>query len=101
MPYQSRLRATDEQLFSVETGKRFVVHAIYFANTTAALRRVRLHHCTQGRASGTENAMFYDVAIAANGTLIDSTRFPMFEGDSLRGMADAAGVTFTLHGTFA
>jgi hypothetical protein len=101
MPYQMRLRATDEQLFAVGSGQRFVVHAIYFANTTSSVRRIRLHHCSQGRASGTENALFYDVAIAANGTLIDSTRIPMLEGDALRGMADAAGVTFTLHGTFA
>jgi hypothetical protein len=73
------------------------MHAIYIANTTSATRRVRLHHCTQGRTSGTDNAILYDVAIAPNGTLIDSTRFPLYEGDVIRGKADAVGLTITVH----
>jgi len=91
------LTTNDERLYVVPSGSRQVMHAIYIANTTAATRRVRIHHCTQGRPSGTGNAIFYDVAIAPNGTLIDSTRFPLYEGDAMRGKADAAGVTITFH----
>ena len=101
MTVQASLSTNDERIFAVGSGKRFVVHAIYLANTTSSRRTVRLHHCTEGRASGTENAILYDVAIAPNGTLIDSTRFPMLEGSLLRGKADAAGVTLTLHGNYA
>lgn len=101
MATQAKLTTSDDRLYVVPSGKRFVVHAIYLANTTSARRTVRIHHVRQGMTSGTENAMLYDVAIAPNGTLIDSTRFPMEEGESLRGKADAAGVTMTLHGNFA
>ena len=98
MTIQKALRSIDDRIYAIPSKKRFVVHAIYIANTTAATRRVRLHHCTQGRTSGTDNAILYDVAIAPNGTLIDSTRFPMYEGDVIRGKADATGVTITFHG---
>lgn len=101
MATQAKLTTTDDRLYVVPSGSRFVVHAIYLANTTGSTRRVRLHHVRQGMTSGAENAMLYDVAIAPNGTLIDSTRFPMEEGESLRGKADAGGVTMTLHGNYA
>lgn len=91
------LTTNDERIYVVPSGSRQVMHAIYIANTTAATRRVRLHHCTQGRPSGTDNALLYDVAIAPNGTLIDSTRFPLYEGDVIRGKADAVGLTITVH----
>lgn len=94
-----QLTTNDERIHTVESGRRVTVHAIYIANTTSARRSVRLHHCRDGEASGTSNALFYDVAIAPNGTLIDSTRFRMHEGDQLRGRSDAAGVTVTIYGT--
>lgn len=101
MTIQKALRSIEDRVYAITSKQRFVVHAIYIANTTAATRRVRLHHCMNGRPSGTDNAIFYDVAIAPNGTLIDSTRFVMDEGDVLRGKSDADGVTVTIHGTDA
>lgn len=101
MTIQKALRSIDDRVYAIPSKKRFVVHAIYIANTTSATRRVRLHHCMNGRPSGTDNAIFYDVAVAPNGTLIDSTRFVMDEGDVLRGKSDADGVTVTIHGTDA
>lgn len=98
MPRSVTLTTTDEQLYAVPSGSRQVMHAIYVTNTTSATRRVRLHHCTQGRTSATDNAFLYDVAVAPNGTIIDSTRFPMYEGDAIRGKADASGITITFHG---
>lgn len=89
----------DDRIYTVDSGRRAIIHAIYLANTTSSRRTVRLHHCRDGEASGTANALFYDVAIAPNGTLIDSTRIPMREGDQLRGKADASGVTLTVYGT--
>jgi hypothetical protein len=94
-----QLTTTDSRIYTVPSGRRAIVHAIYIANTTAARRTFRLHHCRDGEASAVANAMFYDVAIAANGTLIDSTRFRMSEGDQLRGLGDAAGLSVTVHGT--
>lgn len=94
-----QLSATDDRIYTVPSGRRAIIHAVYIANTTSSRRTIRLHHCRDGETSGTANAVFYDVAIAPNGTLIDSTRFPMREGDQLRGKSDAAGVTLTLYGT--
>jgi hypothetical protein len=94
-----KFTTTDERAYSVPSGVRTILHAIYIANTTTTRRLVRLHHVRNGETSSTSNALFYDVAIAPNGTLIDSTRIPMHEGDELRGLADAAGVTLTLYGT--
>lgn len=101
MMTQAKILSTDERIWFVPSGKRLVVHAIYLANTTSSRRTVRLHHVRSGMTSGTDNALFYDVAIAPNSTLIDSTRFPMEEGESIRGKADASGVTMTLHGNYA
>lgn len=95
---RSELRVADDRIYEVPQGRTIVVHALYFANTTASRRTIRLHHISQGQSSGTENALLYDVAIAPNGTLIDSTRFQLANGDQLRGKADAAGVTCTVYG---
>lgn len=92
------LRTSDDRIYEVPPGRTIVVHAIYFANTTGSRRTIRLHHVPQGNLSGTENALLYDVAIAPNGTLIDSTRFQLGNGDQLRGKADAAGVTCSVYG---
>lgn len=92
------LRTVDDRIFEVTPGRSVVIHAIYVANTTATRRTIRIHHVPQGQTSGTANALFYDVAIAPNGTLIDSTRFQMMPGDQLRGRADAVGVTCTVYG---
>jgi hypothetical protein len=95
------LNAIESRIFMIPSGSMAVIHAIYFANTTSALRRVRLNLLVSGETSSTANAMFHDVAIAPNGTLVDATRFRMEEGQRLVGLADAAGVTVTIHGTMA
>lgn len=92
------MRATDDKIYEVPPRRTIVVHAIYFANTTGSRRTIRLHHVSQGQSSGTDNALFYDVAIAPNGTLIDSTRFQLMSGDQLRGKSDVVGVTCTVYG---
>jgi hypothetical protein len=96
-----RLSTAAELLYSIPSGKTATVHAIYFANSTTATRKVRLHHCRSNEAAATGNALLYDAAIAPTGTMIDDTRFLMHEGDELRASADASGVTVTLYGTVA
>lgn len=91
-------RTADSSVYRVDTGQQAAVHAVYICNTTASLRRVRLHHCRNGEASSTVNAMLYDAPLAPNGTLVDATRFVLGQGDELRAMADAAGVTIMVHG---
>lgn len=94
-----QLLTTDDRIYTVPSGTRAVVHAIYVVNTTSSRRTIRLHHCRDGEASGTANALLYDVTIAANSTLIDSTRMAISEGDQLRGKADAVGVSVHVYGT--
>lgn len=94
-----QLSSTDARLYTVKSGARSLVHAIYIVNTTSARRTVRLHHCRDGEVGDAANALLYDVSVAPNGTLIDSTRFLMAEGDQLRGKADASGVSVTIYGT--
>lgn len=98
---RSELNAVESRVFTVPAGSMAVIHAIYFANTTAARRTIRLNLLTSGETSSVGNAMFHDVAIAPNGTLVDATRFRMDQGQRLVGLADAAGVTVTIHGTMA
>jgi hypothetical protein len=95
------LNTIESRILMIQTGSVAVIHAIYFANTTSSVRRVRLNLLVSGESSSTANAMFYDVAIAPKGTLIDATRFRMEEGHRLVGLADASGVTVTIHGTMA
>jgi hypothetical protein len=91
-------RTADTSVYRVDTSKQAAVHAVYLCNTTSSVRRVRLHHCRNGETSSTLNAMLYDAPIAPNGTLVEDTRFVLAQGDELRAMADASGVTIMVHG---
>lgn len=92
------LRTTIDRVIQCKSGESLLVHAIYVANTTASRRTIRLHHLSHGESATTGNALFYDLAIAPNGTLIDSTRLLLNQGDELVGLADASGVTCTIYG---
>lgn len=94
---KSLLTATD-RIIQCKSGESLLVHAIYITNTTGARRTFRLHHLSHNESATTGNALFYDVAIAPNGTLIDSTRLLLNQGDQLAGLADATGVTCTIYG---
>ncbi len=96
MLIRTELKTTDDQLVTLP-GADAVVHAAYFANTTSALRRIRVHHLLSGETSGTRNALFYDVAIPGNSTYVDDTRIAIQRGEELRGMADGSGVVATFY----
>jgi len=95
---RASLRPVMSRIIACGSGETIVVHAIYFANTTASARTIRVHHLSQADAAGTGNALFYDVRLTANSTLIDSTRIMLNEGDQLVGLSDASGVTCTGYG---
>jgi hypothetical protein len=92
------LRTVLSRIIACGSGETIVVHAMYFANTTAAARTLRVHHLSQADSATTDNAIFYEVRLTANSTLVDSTRIMLNEGDQLVGVSDAAGVTCTIYG---
>lgn len=92
------LRTVDDVLVTTPAGG-ITVNYMVFANTTSSRRTVRVHHVVAEDASSTANAILYDAAIAPNSTLVTDMRIAVKRGESLRGKADAAGVTLTIYGT--
>jgi hypothetical protein len=92
------LRTVASRIIACGSGETIIIHAIYLANTTPTARTVRVHHLAQSDTVDTGNALFYDVRLAPNSTLIDSTRILLNEGDQLVGLSDANGITCTIYG---
>jgi len=92
------MRTTDDVLLATPSGGVTVTY-MAFANTTSSRRTVRVHHVVADEPSATANAILYDAAIAPNSTLVVDMRIAVNRGESLRGKADAAGVTVTMYGT--
>jgi hypothetical protein len=80
-------------------GARSEVLQIVVANTDSSDRTVRLHMVAKGASSAVSNALFYDVTVTANTTVVhDSLRLIMEEGYMLRGLqsvADKLCITIT------
>ena len=91
--------ASDNAIASIPSGKYWVVKSIVVANTDATARTFRLHHAPANEASSVQNALHYDVRLAANSTislLDEGVQLWLIEGESLRGLASAASVV-TIH----
>ena len=68
-------------------GARSEVLNIVVANIDSSGRTFRLHLVAKGASSAVSNALFYDVSVTANTTVIhDSLRLIMEEGYMLRGL---------------
>lgn len=92
------LRTSDDVILANNTSGGMAVSTLILANTSSARRTVRVHHVGQGQASSTINAILYDASIAPNSSLVLDTRINVKAGESLRGLADAVGVTVTIYG---
>jgi hypothetical protein len=90
---------TAEDVIVGTTTAGITVNYMVFANTTAARRTVRVHHVIATETGTTANAILYDAAIAPNSTLVVEMRIAVKPGESLRGKADANGVTATIYGS--
>jgi len=96
---QTTLKTVDDQLAANYGRGTMSVTMMVFANTTASRRTVRLHHVGPAQDSSTANAILYDAAIAPYGSLAVDLRLGLGPGESLRGLADASGVSLTMYGT--
>lgn len=96
---RAKFRTSDDRLYLHSGQGIAIVSSILIANTTASRITFRLHHVRPGETSVTANAIFYDTAIAPNSSLLIENVLTIESGEELRGMASAAGVTFTMYGT--
>ena len=72
-------------------GGRTEVSRIVVANTNDSAITFRLHAVPKGGSVGVSNALFYDVSVAANATVIHDVRgLVLEEGEMLRALQSAA-----------
>lgn len=87
--YQGNPGTSDTLLYTSPNlpGARSEVLNIVVANIDSSARTFRLHLVAKGASSAVSNALFYDVSVAANTTVIhESLRLIMEEGYMLRGL---------------
>ena len=87
--YQGNPGTSDTLLYTSPNlpGARSEVLNIVVANIDSSGRTFRLHLVAKGASSAVSNALFYDVSVAANTTVVhDSLRLIMEEGYMLRGL---------------
>lgn len=92
------LGSIDESVLQVGAGGSALIHAVYIVNSTASLKRIRLHHCRAGEASSLGNALLWDAAIAPNSSLVEDSRFALGPGDELRAKASDSGISILVEG---
>ena len=91
--YQGNPGTSDTLLYTSPNlpGARSEVLQVVVANTDSSDRTFRLHMVAKGGSSAVSNALFYDVSVTANTTVIhDSLRLIMEEGYMLRGLQSVA-----------
>ncbi len=91
--YQGNPGTSDTLLYTSPNlpGARSEVLQVVIANTDSSARTFRLHLVAKGASSAVSNALFYDVSVTANTTVIhDSLRLIMEEGYMLRGLQSVA-----------
>lgn len=98
--FQYELTTSDDQVTECPASKQWIVTGLYACNTTGSAVTIRLHHVTDGLPSSTGNALFYGVSVPANSTveLVEAARIPINDGEELRGLASATGITLTGYG---
>lgn len=98
---QSAITASVTTLYTVPASTRAFVKDIDIANTTAGALNVRVFLVPSAGAAATTNALFYDVAMAANSTMQWVGVQILNAGDTIQVQASAAGLTITSSGAEA
>jgi hypothetical protein len=88
-------------LYTVPASTRTFVKDLDVANTTAGSINVRLFLVPSAGSASTANALFYDVAVAANSTLQWLGAQILNAGDMIQTQASGAGLTITASGAEA
>ena len=88
-------------LYTVPASTRTFIKDLDIANTTAGILNVRVFLVPSAGAAATTNALFYDVAVAANSTLQWLGTQILNAGDTIQVQASGAGLTITASGAEA
>ncbi len=98
---QSAITVGVTTLYTVPAATRTFVKDIDIANTTAGALTVRVFLVPSAGAAATTNALFYDVAMAANSTMQWVGVQILNAGDTIQIQASAGGLTITASGAEA
>lgn len=93
------LPTTIQPLYHCPAGMSSVVEAIVLCNVTTSQSTVRIHHVTPIEATGSSNAIMFDIIVRPNSTT--TVELPMYCVDGDRIMASssvASSVCVTLYG---
>ena len=92
------LTDTATVLFTVGSGKKYIITDIMVCNTDGTQRTVDLHHTDAGTAASAANAFLYNVPVKAKQTVSFGRGMVFNDGDKLRGLADVTNkVTVSIY----
>jgi hypothetical protein len=96
---QAALGSSDGAVFTVPSGKTWIISGIHLASVSIASVTFRLNHVASGGSSADSNALFKNAILTAGQTLVFGTGFIFETGEMLRGLCSTAnGVTVTVYG---
>jgi hypothetical protein len=98
---QAAITVAVTTLYTVPAATRTFVKDIDIANTAALPTTVRVFLVPSAGAAATTNALFYDVAMAANSTMQWVGVQILNAGDTIQIQAAAVGLTITVSGAEA
>lgn len=92
-------KLASSHVYEVPSGKSARIDTMFFASAHSGTTLLRVHHVRPGESVGADNALYYDLSIAAKTTtLIDATLW-MVAGDRLVVSADSSDkVVVTIYG---
>ncbi len=96
---QATPSTTATSIYSPDSGNVGIIKTIVVCNTTAGALTFRIFLDDNGTTYSTATALFYDVSIAANTSLIYNVYIPMNDSNgNLAVRSSATGVAFTVSG---
>lgn len=86
--------------YTVPASTSAIVSAIVVCNTSASAATFRVHQRIAGATAATNNALYYDVSLAAKTTITLENKITLAAGDVLGVQSGTANsLTFTIEGT--
>lgn len=89
---------TNTTIYTVPSQTQAVISSIIIANTTAGALTYRIHVLASGGTTAQTNAIYYDVSLAANTSLVVKPGITLSEDDFIVIYASAVNMVFTVFG---
>ena len=95
---QATITASAVTIYTVPTSTTAIIQSVDVVHTSGSTRTVRVHIVPSGGSAGTDNALLYDITIAASGTINYGGPLTIETGGFISVLADSTGLTITVSG---